>query len=472
MLSGSRFVFTAIIARRLSVTDFGQYAYGQWLADFTFLLCSLGATGAISRYVAEFRHEPGRLAAFVRYCRPIALGLPCLAAALIPVGAWLSGLKLEPGVLALLGLWTLTNGLWAVQTAALSGLQRFDLIFFANLLAAAIILAGALLMPVGEGPGRLFALMSLASVTAALVGLAATRHLADAEPAAVVPSQWRSMLTYAINVWLATLLWSLVWSRGEMPIVRAYLGDDGVAHYSAALTLMGGAIQGVMLATSGVAPQLTRYWGEGAHAQALALARKLMDMQLLICGLAAVLTSWFSVELMDIAFGASYRGQSGTLAVLSLGLLAMAVSCQNHLLQIATDARFTRDSTFVGLLVLLGSAAWLVSHSGLLGAAVARAGTMLLMALISLWFVHRRWGVVAYSRGNSFWAFFLVTISAALQSGMLELTLPARLGLASLIALLLVFAIRDADGRMQAGVLLLRFRHASRSLVAVVGRGR
>src|SRR5687768_7554695 len=50
--TASRFAFTAIIARRLSVSEFGQYAYGQWLADLAFLLCSLGATGTIARYIA------------------------------------------------------------------------------------------------------------------------------------------------------------------------------------------------------------------------------------------------------------------------------------------------------------------------------------------------------------------------------------------------------------------------------------
>ena len=88
VLTVARFLFAAILARRLSLTDFGQYVYGQWLADLTFMVCSLGAMGAISRYVAEFRHDPGLLTAVVRRWRPFALGLPWVAAAAVPFAAW------------------------------------------------------------------------------------------------------------------------------------------------------------------------------------------------------------------------------------------------------------------------------------------------------------------------------------------------------------------------------------------------
>ena len=70
-LTGSRFVLAAILARRLAQTGYGQYAYGQCLVDLSFLLCSLGATGAVSRYAAEYRHDPALLAAFMRRWQPL-----------------------------------------------------------------------------------------------------------------------------------------------------------------------------------------------------------------------------------------------------------------------------------------------------------------------------------------------------------------------------------------------------------------
>ncbi len=461
VLTAARFFFAGILARRLSLTDFGQYAYGQWLADFTFMVCSLGAMGAIGRYVAEFRHDPGLLAAVVRRWRPFAHGLPWLAAAVVPFAASLSGLTLDANGLALLALLTMTSGLWAMQTAALTGMQRFDLAFRASVVAAVVLIAGALWMPLGaNGPSRVFGLMALASGSAAVVGSASTRRLLDGPPTVIDATRWRGIREYAINMWLTALLWSLVWSRGEMPIVRAYLGDAGVAHYAAALVLFGGAIQGVMLATGGVAPQLTRLWGEGQKTQAVALARRIMDMQLLLCGIAAVLLIGLGPEVMQLAFGAGFRAGSMVLAVLSLGLIGLTVSCQNHLLQIATDGRFSRNATSAGLVALMASAMVLVASAGLFGAAVARAGTMLLMAGVSLFVVHQRWGATAYSRRNVMAVLAIVVACAAVQTQMADLSWIVRAGLALLATGLLTVAVRDTSGRMQVAVMVQGLRRA------------
>jgi O-antigen/teichoic acid export membrane protein len=461
VLTAGRFLFAGILARRLSLTDFGQYAYGQWLADFTFMVCSLGAMGAISRYVAEFRHDPGLLAAVVRRWRPFALGLPWLAAAVVPFAAWLFDLSLDRNGLALLALLTMTSGLWAMQTAALSGMQRFDLACGASVVAAVVLIAGALWMPLdADGPSRVFGLMALASGSAAVVGYSSTRRLLDGPPAVIGSGRWRGIREYAINMWLTALLWSLVWSRGEVPIVRAYLGDDGVARYAAVLVLFGGAIQGVMLATGGVAPQLTRLWGEGGRAEAVALARRIMDMQLLVCGVVAVLLIGLGPELMQLAFGAKFRAGSAVLAVLCLGLIGLTVSCQNHLLQIATDGRFSRNATLGGLVALMASAVVLVSSAGLFGAAAARASTMLLMAGVSLFFVHQRWGSAAYSLRNVVAVLAVVIVCVAGQPQVADLTWIVRAGLAVLASGVLAVAVRDTDGRMQATMIVQRLRRA------------
>ncbi len=459
VLTAARFFFAGILARRLSITDFGQYAYGQWLTDFTFMVCSLGAMGAISRYVAEFRHDPGLLAAVVRRWRPFAFGLPWLAATVVPCAAWLLAVSLDGQGLVVLSLLTLASGLWAMQTAALSGMQRFDLVCGGSVVAAVVLIGGGLLVPLDtNGPSRVFGLMALASGSAAVVGYGATRRLLEAPRSVISPAQWQGIRAYAINMWLAALLWNLVWSRGEMPIVRAYLGDDGVAHYATAMILFGGAIQGVMLASGGVAPQLTRLWGEGGRDQAVALARTVMDVQLLVCGVAAVLLIDLGPELMQLAFGAGFRADAGILAVLSVGLIAMTVSCQNHLLQIATDGRFSRDATLGGLLALMGSAAVLVSTAGLFGAAIARAGTMVLMAGVSLWCVRRRWGAAAYSSRNVAAVLAVVTLSLAVQPQVVHLTWMVRAGLAILATGVLTVTVRDAGGRMQATVIVQRIR--------------
>lgn len=456
-LTASRFLLTAILARRLSMSAFGQFAYAQWLVDTAFLVCSLGATAVASRYFAEYRHDPSRLAGVADRWRPYAVGLPLVAGTVAAAAAWVSGLDLGPQAVAFLVIWAASSGLWAMQTAGLTGLQCFSRILLSNLLAGLVMICGAWLWPFrGTDAAPMFAVMAVASLTGAASSAGQVPFRRKSSPHAIDASQWRTIRYYAANMWVTALLWSLVWSRGEMPLVRAYQGDRGVAHYAAALTLLGGAVQGVMLAISGLAPHLTRLWGEGLQRKAIAAAREAMDLQLLACGVGSLLLATFSRELMGIAFGATYRGEAGILVVLSVGLVAMAVSAQNHILQIATDGRFSRNSTLVGLVVLLASAAWLVSANGLPGAAAARATAMLTLAGISLAAVRSRFGARAYSTRNLAVVLILTSSSALLLLVWPNTHWLVRAGQAVLLSSLLVAGVRDADGRMLAGVVRTR----------------
>lgn len=448
-LTAARFALVAIVAKRLSQAGFGQFAYAQWLVDLTFLVCSLGATGVVGRYAAEYRTRPERLAALMVRWRPFAFGLPVLASGAVLLGVLLTGLHLDATALSMLAIWTATNGLWAMQTAALVGLQRFDLIFRANALAAVIMLAGVLMLPLqGEDIAPLLGLMAIACGAAATVGIHAVRQLTVGAVGSIEPDGWRSIRGYAVNIWITALLWSLVWSRGEMPVVRAYLGDAGVAQYAAALTLFGGAIQGVMLAVSGVLPQLTMLWGSGRRDEAIATARSVMDVQLLFCGAGALLLICLGPELVSFAFGSAYRQASAPLAIFAVGLLAMAVSSQNHVLQIETDARFSRNTMLIGLVLLFGAAIVLTPRYGLSGAAMARAGTMLLLALISLVVVARRWGLESITGQNVLAVTAVVGASAAALAWNEVSNVLQRIALLGVGLFMLAALLRNRNGQL------------------------
>ena len=380
VLSGSRFAFTAILARRLSLENFGHFAYAQWLVDIAFLVCALGATGAVSRYAAEFRSDEIKLESFMRAWRRWALGLPLLGGIVVLIGAWMSGYEHDAWAKLMLSVWAASSGFMAMQMAALSGFQRFELIFRSNLIFAIIILLGSWLLPTNfMGPTALFALMAVASSVASLPGIIMIGRRKNVDAHQLSADQTRKIRNYALNMWLVALLWSLVWSRGELPVVRAHLGDAGVASYVAVLTLFGGAIQGVMLGVSAIAPELTRLWGSDRKEEALKLARSVMDMQLLVCGITLAMFICLGPELLTLLFGENYRIQANTLAILGFGLLAIAFSTQNHLLQIATDGRFSRDSSLAGLLALVALSLTLIPSFGLIGAALTRSCTMILL---------------------------------------------------------------------------------------------
>lgn len=446
-LAGSRFAFTAILARRLSMGDFGRFAYAQWLVDIAFLVCALGATGAVSRYAAEFGSDERTLQAFIRVWRRWALGLPLMAGLVVLIGAWISGYELDAWAKLLMSVWAVTSGIMAMQMAALSGFQRFQLIFRSNLIFALIILAGAWLLPLNStGTTGLFALMAVASGFASLPGLVVSARLNNGNPSDLSAAQARKIRNYALNMWLVALLWSLVWSRGELPIVKALLGDGGVASYVAVLTLFGGAIQGVMLGVSAVAPQLTSMWGKGLKVEAVAQARSVMDLQLIVCGVAALTLIYMGPEFLGLAFGANYRAHSNALAILSIGLVSMAVANQNHLLQIATDGRFSRNSLVFSLFILVGLAFLLTGLLGVAGAAAARSLTMLLLAGLAIYSAINRWGRAAVSLQNI--AITGLTIFASVFVSMITREIDGLMRALMLFvsALILMFSIKDASG--------------------------
>jgi O-antigen/teichoic acid export membrane protein len=465
VFSVSRFALAVIVARRLSPAGFGQFFYAQWLVDMAFLVCSFGATGAVSRYAAEYRSDAAKLSVFIRNWRPWALGLPLLAGVAVLFSSWISGFTPSLTSVLCLGLWAIASAAWAMQTAALTGFQRFDLILYANLIAASTMLAGALMLPLmANNPAILFALMAAASGMAALPGLSQTLSHKLVERAAPINDvQRRSVLRYAANMWLIGLLWALLWSRGELLIVKLFMGDAGVASYAAALTLFGAAIQGSMLGMSAVAPHLTRLWGEGRMDETLEMARSVMDVQLLVCGTAASVMICLGPELLSLTFGPSYRVQSGTLAILSVGLVSIALANQNHLLQIATDGRYSRNTSLVGLLILMGLALTLIPAYGVNGAALARVTTMLMLACLSMYTVSRQWGAGAISLTNLTVVLGLMVVVVCLSALLSDVQWTLRGALLAFSLLAFSVAIRDRHGKIKLIFIINRIRALRRT---------
>ncbi|PUE17939.1 lipopolysaccharide biosynthesis protein [Limnohabitans sp. WS1] len=386
LLTGSRFVFTAILARAMPIESFGQFAYTQWIVDITFLVCSFGATGAAGRYLAEYRSEPQRVAAFLRAWQPWAIALPGVTGALVLAGAWLSGYVLDLPTSLSLSIWGAANGYMALYTATLVGLQRFELILVSNVVLAAVMLAGAAWLPLDViGLTGLFTWMAVASLLAAMPGWVAAGQIRRARSIAVLQaSDASSIKRYAINMWLVGLLWSMVWSRGELPFVKAVLGDAAVAGYVAALTIFGGAMQGVMLGMSAVAPQLTRLIGEGKKRDAVQLARRITEYQLIICVLAVTVLALLAPEIIGSVFGGKYESSAEALTILSFGIIPLAFSTQNHILQIETNGKYSLLSTLIGLILLAAFSYLLVERYEISGAAFSRMASIFLVGVLSI----------------------------------------------------------------------------------------
>ncbi len=412
-LAGSRFAVNAVLARRLSIEEFGLYAYSQWLVDLGFMVCAFGVPSLATRYFAEYRDAPNLLSSFVIQWRRYARILPWITSAIVLLGSVLSQIKLTNLGAVALAIWGLTNGIWAMQTAALAGMQRFDLLLGSNAIYILILLGAILGLPKHLfSHETLFAIAAVASATAASIGYKRTQSpMSGIESNGELPM--KEIKTYALNVWISGLLASLVWSRGEFPLVRQMLGDVSVAHYTAALTVFGGVIQAVMLCVSGVAPHLSRMWGGGSKSEVIELARTIMDIQLLLAGASSLVIVLYGDVLISFLFTSKYEDAAAPLAILGLGLVAFAVSSQSYLLQLATEARFNRDSIFIGLLVLYVGVFVMTPTFGLMGAAFSRTVALLSMGGLTMLHSVKRWGRASVSISN--FCFVLLILGVAIM---------------------------------------------------------
>lgn len=448
-MSASRLFILALVARRLSHAGFGQFIYAQWLIDIGVLLCSFGATGAVTRYVAEFGQSPARVAGFLRRWQAWALGASVAGALAAALGAWLSDVHVGAAGYAFLFLWAASQGLWAMQIAALTGCQRFDLISLSSLAYAAIAVGGIWILPLSDDrPAMLFGLLAMAAAGAASIGIAAVAQRAAGPIVALDEGEWRSIRRYAANMWVTALLTSLVWSRGEYPLVRGLLGNEGLAHYAAAMTLFGGAAQTVMLGLSGMAPYLTDLWGQGRQQAAVATARRIMDVQLLACGAAALTMTLLGRELLGAAFGHAYDGAHTVLAILSLGLVALALSTPNHLLQLATDARFSRNAAITGVALLFMLVLAFLPIFHLPGVALARATSLLLIAFLTGVTAIAKWGSSGVSIQNVGLVTVTVSAAIALVTWRDDLELLQRAALLAVGLVVLAITVRNDNGRI------------------------
>jgi len=287
-----------------------------------------------------------------------------------------------------------------MHAAALTGLQRFDLLFLSSLILGFPVIFMMAWGPVDLSLYHVFSCMMITSILASFVGAKKISKLANQREIEIGSKASRTVYAYAFNLWLTMLMWNLMWSRGEFPFIRIFHGDIGVATYSVALTLFSGVVMCVMLAVSAVAPEITRLLGEGNRNLAIQTCRNAMDLQLFLAAFGGLVLILFSPELIYLAFGEAYSEAAMLLSVVAMGLPAMVVTAHNHLLQIISGATYDRDTSFLGVLFFL-PLAWISARNfGLESVALSRSLAMLALSGLTVWICWVRWKSKAMSLSN------------------------------------------------------------------------
>ncbi|MCX5724502.1 MAG: lipopolysaccharide biosynthesis protein [Nitrospirae bacterium] len=381
-----RMAVTVILARRLGPELFGLFVFVQWLIEMTFLIYSVGLTGVATRFFPRSAGMdrdliPGFNRWFLRVGALVVLLTSCFATVAVQVFSDLG--RVAP--VTVVTFWAATSSVWALLGARAQGLFQFKRFVASSTLYVAVALVGLALPQIGGdflGAMLAVATANLAAGACCVMDIFDGKRISHNEPLAAADSIL--IRSYATNSWLTAIVASLVWSRGEISVVKGHLGEMAVGYYSVGLTISGIVNQGIGLFTGALWPHIARAWDKGDRDELWRFSSCVTNLLMLMAGLSAGFVMCFAPYLVALLFGERFVSSSRLVLILALGPLGLASGCAHLVIQASANGKFARDVTMVGGIALFVAAFVLIPSFGIEGAAVARSATQIGAAGVTL----------------------------------------------------------------------------------------
>jgi len=428
-----RLLITIHIARFLGPRVYGPLVFTQWCAETLAIVSSLGLPSVLTRYCSEIvsTRQPIRRARIVLFLRAAVGSL--LLAAIVSASVFLWVERSEPAVVVILSIcWTLAALSLSIANAANFGLLRFDLILLSNISYAATgLLASHTLITKGNVVSAMFVWI-LAALVGTLVSLGGLRlqKIEDNSHNEIQLTSAREMYRYALNTWIGQLTASILWTRGEMGVLRSLVSNQDIAHYGVATTLSGLVSQGVNLLQGGITPHLSLDWKRNNHLRIEKTLRVLSSLTFFASAIGALLCVLFAPEIVSILFGTAFAAAAPSLSIIAIGATAAGTGTINMAVQFSTNGTFQRNTTIIGAAALIFSAFILVKVLGIEGAALARTLTLTGIGFLTVLRLAPA-GYPALSR--TFLRRWVVAIALIIAAGMAENFLHLSLVMRSII---------------------------------------
>jgi O-antigen/teichoic acid export membrane protein len=279
----------------------------------------------------------------------------------------------KPTHLAIIVLFAASSAIFALLTARAQGKFQYQRLAIASLLFMAAAVVG--FSTIANSPNLLsiFLILTLSNFTASAVLSWGNLPDQDDATAPMTKSFENSVVHYGKNAWIVAVISSLLWARGELPLVEGYLGKDAVGYYAIGLTICGIINQGVSLLSGALWPQIARTWDSGEKTTLMRFEAAVTNILILVAGLAIGFVICFAPHVVLILFGDKYARSTNIIYFLAIGALGLSSGCSNLIVQAATNGKFGRNANLIGVATLIGLAAILTPRFGVEGAALARA---------------------------------------------------------------------------------------------------
>lgn len=409
VLTAGRFAAGIIAARTLGPVLSGQVVYLLWLADSLSLVASLGLHSTVTRFTAEL-HSQRRYGeaealqrwAFLRY-GAMQLAVAILLAAALPR---LTNMPLSAPLRLFLLVYALSQAGTLFVTAHFAGIQRFDRTARLNSVSG-VVLASAVAVGCRFG-----------GLSGAVLGYAI-----GAMPAVIVIWQWRwseaSRLglngelrrwagRYGLFTCFAAVVSAFVWSRTEIYFLTRCSGFHAVAMFNVGLALCNMANQAAALLTSGLVPHFAALAG---HGDLESTRRTYVSLTRLVALAVFPLSLGFASVapvLVPLLYGTAFADAVPASSCLAILSCFSAANVGSALVYGREKSWFIAISGVLGAALAIAGGLLIVPVWGVAGAVASRTVVQCVSIALGTWYIQTRLGCPFP------WEALLKTISAAL----------------------------------------------------------
>lgn len=382
---GALVLFSVVVARRLGVVGFGEYALVASVLFIANVLTSFGTDMLLVREIAARRGTalaPAALAVQLALSLAV-IALGGLAAPLVPGQSPTVVAALRLGLLTLLPLAPYT-----VLAAMLRGSGRMAPYALVNLAVAVVQLIAAIAFVPGGGDAVQVAVVLVATqcLAAVIAGIACVLSGLDLRPLVRDPRPRLGALLRASTPIAVLGALGMLYQRTPVLMVSILAGAAATGAFSAGLRAVEAAKTIHVAAWGAIYPALAedhaREERSGAAAQ-----RHLLPLVILALVAAGALTA-LADPLVALVFGAGFAPAAGAVRILAWVLVPYTIGSHRSLALVAAhrEREVARAlSLAVATLAVAGGAA--IPHGGILGAswAVLAAESVQAVVLLAPW---------------------------------------------------------------------------------------
>ncbi|HEX3901371.1 MAG TPA: flippase [Polyangia bacterium] len=338
-----------VAAPILGAAAFGSYQFAFAATTMMALCTDLGMSVWTTRALARDRSRAPVIVATALRLRLFAT-LPYLG--VVAVAALLAGPGDTRRALALLGLAALVNAFVDYLLAIFRGFERLVDEARLNVARAVLISAGGLAaLALRRSVGSLSAGLLVGMVASGLYGLGVLRrgYGLDVRAGKFDRDLWRAAAGEALPLWFATLF-SLLYFKGDVVILKAFSSNAEVGAYSAAYKIFEGSMIVPAVVLAATFPPLARAKGDPERQRRWEAA---LVMLLLALGAAvAVVVYAASGPIVALVYGAGFVRAVPSLRVLAAALPILFLNYGLTHFLIARDLE-RRNLQFAALMLLV-----------------------------------------------------------------------------------------------------------------------